>query len=297
MVFDDFKMKYDRRSALYPAPTGVFAFFDKLVFWTPRPLDRTTLAKLEGWCGSIDVRFRPARFNSHYKQRVELRQPPQAALKWLADQSDALINCVELALDLSFRSTADRDDAGDFVHQHLVRLWHGSKQSVRIYRPGPQGGLFEPAANLNSTRYDAGRWSPNQIVIYKQDHCRVTGELNCLHLEWRLNRLKAVRAAGIETGHDLLTFSHRDFWQKRLRLYDVDCRQLGRLIRNSDNGTRRRGFEIKQSDRYLVNLDGRTGEVFVRSFYTIQELIDHLKRRYRIQRALVPMPTDALLPD
>jgi len=166
-----------------------------------------------------------------------------------------------------------------------------------MYVPGPQGGLFEAAENLNSTRYDAGRWSPNQVVVYKQDHCRATGELNCLHLEWRPNQLKAVRAAGIETGHDLLTFSHRDFWQKRLRLYDVDCRQLGRLIRNSDNGTRRRGFEIKQSDKYMVNLDGRTGEVFARSFYTVQELIDHLKRRYRIQRALVPIPTDALLPD
>jgi hypothetical protein len=64
----------------------------------------------------------------------------------------------------------------------------------------------------------------------------VTGELWCLHLEWRLRSLKAVRAAGIESGEDLIGFNHREFWQKRLLLFDVDRQRLGRLIRNSYTG-------------------------------------------------------------
>jgi hypothetical protein len=75
---------------------------------------------------------------------------------------------------------------------------------------------------MGDTRYDADRAAQNGIVFYKEDHSRITGEEYCLHLEWRLNRLRAVRAAGIETGQDLLKFDHRAFWQKRLRLYEVD---------------------------------------------------------------------------
>jgi hypothetical protein len=59
---------------------------------------------------------------------------------------------------------------------------------------------------------------------------RVTREINCLHLEWRLKGLKAVRAAGINSGRDLLVSDHVGFWQKRLRLYDVDRRLLGQLM-------------------------------------------------------------------
>jgi hypothetical protein len=287
----------ERRSVVFQKPSGVSASFDKVVFWLPRTSDRATTTLLKELCGSIFVEARPARFNSHYRQRVQLTQPSAAALRWLAEQSDALINSIELALDLSFPTLADRDDAGDFLHRHLVRPWHGSKQKVRMFVAGTQGGLFDATERLTNTRYDAGRWSANQIVLYKQDHSRVTGELNCLHLEWRLNRLKAVRAAGLASGSDLLTFSHRDFWQEKLKLHNVDPRLLGRLIRNADNRTRRRAFEIKRLGQYRVNLDGRTGEVFVRSFYTVQELIDHLKGRYRIYRAMVPFSNDTFLPD
>jgi hypothetical protein len=261
-----------RRSANYPTPTGVSAYFDLVQVWLRCALSATVIAQLRGWCGSIFYSGEyglPARFDSGLRYRLELKQPSDAALNWLAQQSGALINRIELALDLNFQCLADRDDVGDLFHRCLVRPWHGSKQKVRIFVPGSQGGLVEATEKLTNTRYDAGRWSANQIALYKQNHCRTTGELNCLHLEWRLNRLKALRSAGIASGCDLMTFSHRDFWKKRLRLYDVDCKQLGRLIRNADNGTRRRTCEIKQSGRYSVNLDGRTGEVFARSFFTV----------------------------
>ena len=106
----------------------------------------------------------------------------------------------------------------------------------------------------------------------------------------------AVRRAGIESGRDLPEFDHRGFWQKRLQFYDVDRRRLGRMINNRSSGKKRRAPAIKQTGQISINLDGRTGEVLVRSFETMQELIDHFKTSHKIHQVLVPILTDVLLP-
>jgi hypothetical protein len=42
----------------------------------------------------------------------------------------------------------------------------------------------------NGSRYDPSRAAPQRIVVYSEKNSRVTGELNCLHLEWRLKGLR-----------------------------------------------------------------------------------------------------------
>jgi hypothetical protein len=292
MVYNTSNMQPERRSVIYPTPTGAHGYFDKAQFWVCAPLDGPTLKWLQQKCGrgGVYAVTQPARFNALYRQRLELRQPSVEALIWLATRDDALINRAEITIDLAFNCLSDRDDAWEFLHRHIVRGWHGKNQEVRIYRGE------EVRINNIGTRYDADRRAKNKIVFYPEKHSRITGELNCLHLEWHLNGLKAVRAAGIESGQNLPGFNHRAFWQKRLRLYDVDRQRLGRLIRNQIGGKRSRSPEIMHMGQYRVNIDGRTGEVLSRAHNTIQELIDLLKPSYRIHRALVPISNEGLLP-
>jgi hypothetical protein len=99
----------------------------------------------------------------------------------LAQLSDVLINRVEITLDLTFEYRPDAEEAREFFHQHWVRRWHGRSQEIRQCGDGNFG---------SQTRYDAGRSAPNQLVLYTEAHSRITGELNCLHVEWRLNRPK-----------------------------------------------------------------------------------------------------------
>jgi hypothetical protein len=267
-------------------------------FWAREPYDRGALAELRelsgrGW---IYSRNGPARFDAHYRQRIDLQQPTDDTLRHLAGRGDALINKVEITVDYVFESAATRDDAWKFLHRHMIRRWHGKKQQIRLYRPGMQ----EDDEGGAGTRYDASRGAPNMTALYPDGFSRVTGELNCVHLEWRLSGLKAVRNAGIESGQDLLEFNRRQFWQKRLLLYDVDPRRLGRLIRNHARGTRRRSSEDEVwAERFRVNLDGRTGENHLASHDTIQELLDHLRSLHleRVHRALVPISTESLLPE
>ena len=112
-----------------------------------------------------------------------------------------------------------------------------------------------------------------------------------------MNGQRAVRAAGIEPSQELLDFNDRAFWQKRLLLYAVNRRRLGRLLRNHVTGKRRRTPEIYQSGTYRVDIEGRTGEVYASSYDTVQELIDKLKSSCRIKLALVRIPTESLLPE
>jgi hypothetical protein len=44
-------------------------------------------------------------------------------------------------------------------------------------------------------------------------------------------------------------------------------------------------------------MDGRAGEVYARSYDTVQELIDDLKSSCRIRLALKRIPNDSLLPE
>ncbi len=109
---------------------------------------------------------------------------------------------MEVACDLIFPDCVELDDAFEFLHHHMVRRWHGKRQKIRRFEDG--------------ARYDAGRWAPNGIVMYREPFSRATGEADCLHLEWRLNGLDAVRGAGIKRPQELLNFNHRAFWEPRL---------------------------------------------------------------------------------
>jgi hypothetical protein len=270
-------------------PTGICPYFDKIQFWVRNPLDFNTLTKLERACGrgGIHIENRPARFNNRqrqYRQRIELRQPSDQALRWLARRSDVLVNRAEITLDLIFNSRAAKEEAWDFLHQHLVRRWHGKSQEIRVFRSPPRND--DPGTG--ETRYDAGGQVRNRLVLYAEDHSRLTGELNCVHIESRVSSPRAIHAAGIESGQDLPEFDHRAFWKKRLLLYAVDRRRLGLLIRNRQMGTKRRSVGW---------MDSRAGEVYFHSYDTVQELIDKLRSLCRIRLALKRIPNDSFLPE
>lgn len=282
-------------SARLIKPRAIYAYFDKIQFWLRNPIDRNTRDQLETWCGrgGLHQQNGPARFDSNFRQRIQLRQPTDQALRWLAQRDDALINQAEVTLDFVFEYRAQRDEVWDFLHRHLIRRWHGRKQEIRFYRPKTRIPL-NAADGTVGTRYDAGRWAPNVIASYREDHSRITGEVNCLHLEWRLKGSKPMRGVGIVSSQDVACFDHRLFWQKRLLLRTADQERLGRLIRNRANGKRSRISGVKRSDDYWISR--RTGNHYLRTRETVQELIDEFGKAHRIQRALVPISNEVLLP-
>jgi hypothetical protein len=74
---------------------------------------------------------------------------------------------------------------------------------------------------------------------YEAAQCQDAGEVDCLHIEYRICSTRAVRDIGIASIADLLAFDFRAFWQKHLVLRDVDIARLGRHSLNKRFGTRR----------------------------------------------------------
>jgi hypothetical protein len=203
-------------------PIGIYPFFDKIQFWVREPLDQKAIKSLRKECGKdrLFIVNGPAPFGQGFIQRVELRQPSKKALRWLARHNGALINRAEITLDLTFKYRANVEEVWDFLYQHLVRRWHRRRQGVRTFRSTPRDD--NPGAG--ETRYDAGGQDPNLLVFYVEDHSRITGEPNCLHLEWRVKNLRATRAAGIESGRDLLnTTRHEGYGMSQSRRAMTEC--------------------------------------------------------------------------
>ena len=83
-------------------PSSAHGYFDRVQLWLKHPATRSQLADLDACCSHLYAENRPARFNSQYRQRVDIKQPNRDALSWVAKLSDALINKIEIALDLAF---------------------------------------------------------------------------------------------------------------------------------------------------------------------------------------------------
>jgi hypothetical protein len=272
---DSFRMEYISPFVAVVKPTDVNAYFDGVQVWLKQPIGYIAKAKLMQECGHLFAKRQPARFDYNYRQRVQLKQPGPEAISWIASRPDAFINQVELSLDLVFANAADRDDSVEFFNRHQTRRWHNKNQGIR---------------RVETTRYDAARTAPNKIVVYPQDVCRITGQLDCLHIEWRANTRRAVICAGVRSGTDLIKFDHYGFWKSRLLLVDLNKERLGRLIRNRSAKTKRKADTEDGMDR-------RTGHVLLSAYDTMQELLDEYGARYRIQRILTYLPNDDWLPN
>ena len=185
--------------------------------------------------GGLHAVNKPARFNRHLKQRLQLHQPSIEAIQSLSTK-DHYVNYLELSLDWVFQSEEERDEAYDFVCQYHVKKWHG-KQEVKI------------AGDGEVTRYTGPRRAPNVMVTYKDKPSKETGEVNCVHFDWRIKGRALSRLPKEEGKNDFRYFSlkdlnvmeHREFWQNRLLFYQVKARELGRQYRYKVEGRQRRG--------------------------------------------------------
>jgi hypothetical protein len=265
-------------------PDSILSYIDLICFWLSHELDDATLKKLgcrlEG--KKPGHQRRRARFNPKLVHRIQIEQPTDWALHWIANQPDVHINRIDFALDYIYGHADDRDDTAEWFDFHLL-VRHTKQAVVRVGK------------RHCKTRYARRRWARHNLIFYYDKPCRLTGELYCLHLEWRAVGRIACIAAGITTPQDLLRFTrqasgHREFWQPRLQLADVDESALAIRLYNQGRGTRRRGWPPEP--RTL-------GELYMRSISCLQDLIDlgHERDHQRpIQRALVPLSNELWLP-
>jgi hypothetical protein len=252
-------------------PSSIYAYVDAITlrFRQPPRVPAWLQAALKPVFDPISRRVKqrahlanePLIYKPLYPYRLELRQPRAEELRWLA-QHDILITKLECALDWVFNSWHKAANAKDVIDAYWIKKWHR--------------GHLKPKG---SSRYWARKSAANIPVRYDDRPCRITGEEDCLHIEWRLCGAKAVKRV-FASVQELIDADWRTFWEQRLLLYAIDVNELGRLHNNS-NGSRRRKPLVQLSNGYDCDWDARVGYILAR---TAKPKQSKHRMRYRHER-------------
>lgn len=276
-------------------PSGIYAYPDKVTAWVKCPLSAAEYAWVKERCGYVDLRRngdlvkmrdRWVRIwfpDPSYRQRVQMCQPSKELLEWFAHRNDVHMSYVELSLDWVFDDGESRADAYRFARRHHVKRHHRD-QGIRFFQG--EGGV---------TRYSGPRGAPNVLAIYYDKPSRVTGEVYCVHHDWRMKGA-ALRRASIASVRDLLELDYHKFWADRLLLRSLLVSRLGRAHQNWFRRTARRSPWIVRQGRFTYDVDRRVGSTIVRTLGSTQAVLDKFSRRFDMRRCLVPIDVSHLLP-
>lgn len=249
----------ERFAALHPS--GRYAFVDKLQFWTKTPLAPNQIATLQSQCGGkVYAANERARFGGRFVQRVQMCQPQPEALAWVNSSEGLRINYAEIALDFVFDSEEELQAAHDLICRLHWKRHHGKQQVTFVE---------------DSTRYSGQRKAANVLVTYADKPCRITGEVFCLHIEWRM-RGKSLRKKSLS---EIIEEGPRTFWQSRLIFREIDFNRLGHLSLNRQHGSNRR--EPRQTvsrGGFVYDVDRATGCIMVHALgRSTQSVLDGFK--------------------
>lgn len=264
-------------------PSDISAYVDCVHAWLPRRLSARELAWLAQHCEVRVPKWRKRWDRVGHQQYIDLKQPTDAALHYLHSIGNVLVNYVEFALDWTFNYEDERDAAWSFTDRHIVKRWHRESQGIRY---------------VKGTRYTAGRHGNSNLVGYADKPSRITGELYCLHIEYRM-RLRALRRIGISSAKDLLNYDHHQFWTQRLLLRAIDLDRFGRRYNRQilHKGPRTGAWIRRRMDGTVYNQDRRTAGKIVRSYGSTQAVIDQYRKYLDVRGCLVDLDIGHLLPE
>ena len=202
------------------------------------------------------------------------------ALKLIAAFKEPRLSYVEEAHDWTFNKPCQLDTAEKLVRLYSVKKYHRD-QGIRWFK---------------RTRYSGPRSAPTNLVIYPDKHCKVTGELHCLHFDFRMKGAAALRRAGITSISDLLALDYDEFWRKRLLFYELDVSRFGRLYHNHHNASNRRHqWVIDDGYGLSCDVDRRHGTLIFRNCGSVQKVIDKYRKQIDVRSCLIPINVDHLV--
>lgn len=264
-------------------PTSIGAYFDKIQLWFRRPLSARVRSWLEMRCALYPIPM-PTDLYWPYAEGFQIKQSIQPEVfHWLSclDQRAVLFNAAEAAVDWVFDTQTDLWKARGFFEKHAVKRWNRGRDVIYS----------------KETRYVGRQGGPNVLGNYSDKPSRITGELFCLHVEWRMNGAGAMERANVQLPN-LSDFDFRAFWSKRLLLGTVDRQALGRLVCNRFRRSRRREW-IDTRRRIPYDFHLRAGSILVGALEdrSTQGIINAYGADFNLMRSLVRFDVSHLLPE
>lgn len=283
-------------------PSDVYPYCHSMRQLRKRPLTPSAQAYIRENCDSLSVhrhgqlvsdkRGRFHQVNIYpFRERLQVVGPNPEVYKFLASLDDRipdstgklpehdlrppLITCLEITLDIILSDEKVLRTAFDALKRCFVQRWNGKHETVEFGNGGMSTGR---------------RWPGRYFTAYISKPSPVTGEVDCLHLEYRICSARAVRDIEVQSVSDLLTFDHTRFWKKNLVFLDIDFRRLGRNHRNKAEKRKRQKPDI--DDRRIGQSLWRANAYDQSGSLCVQEFL----KNYGPGPYLEPIPIGHLLP-
>ena len=160
--------------------------------WLKQPLSPKEWGWANGQVGTPILGY-PFNIQQGGRQRLILTQPTEACLRFFAERDDVQVNRVELALDIitPFASELKRAAKVGFMQRR-----HTTRDARR-----PRKMTIFPNDNFRTA--DLGHPGLS-FQAYDDKPSKVTGEIDCFHLEAKVNGVRALRQLGVNSLSDLL---------------------------------------------------------------------------------------------
>jgi len=192
----------------------IYAFIDsiEIYFGLLKPHQRRALRR---YCRveRTLVRYNKKKRREYSGWRAIVTRPSELVVKRLdrlVRKYHGVCNRLDVALEIS---SADHRALHSLIESHIVLRWR---------KPGPMG---EKGETIYWEPLRRGKRCRRNLVVYSDKINRVTGEVDCTHLELRLMRAYLIRKQGIHRLTDLFQldpsklFAHHIAWTNAADVY------------------------------------------------------------------------------
>jgi hypothetical protein len=251
-----------QRDHCNPHCPAIYAYIDTVeVFFSPfrtrEPYLYQTIERIS--------RVKPCRdaLGRLYGYRLILNQPDKHKLVGVVDhvinKYRGVLSRLDIALDIQPETSLDHA-----LYQALIL------QQV-ILRRQPKGSMHDEEAGVYWTYWKAGktRCSKN-LLLYADRHNKITGELECVHLELRFLRPDAVRRQGIHSVSDLFDINPSALFEKHVKWIPTDIvnqhimKIVRQAVKEDMDSYRGRQTTSMFTDKYRANLHRRVRAILHR---------------------------------
>lgn len=192
---------------------------------------------------------------------------------------------LDVAYDLSPHPHVTRSALTQWINQHVLLRWRR------------RGDMLDVETTLYWIQQKARkRRSSRDIAFYSDRPSKLTGELDCIHLELRLQNASAIKREGIERAIDLIDLDPQALFAKHIRLVSFDAQERKqnaiRQTVKADRLTRRSKTTSAFTDRYRASIAKRVNDFWNR--YGLDRVQNYKDFNPEYVSSLITLPANTI---
>lgn len=244
----------DRPSAIKPHAT--YCYIDTIELWFRYPpTEYAKVRKMQDGRAILEPCRDDAGFTWGY--RMIVHQPKRSTISMLdhlQQKYKAPICRLDVAADFILGSDQERQTVRAWLERNVLLRWR------------PAGPMFDEGDTTGWVEYRdrkrLGKKRANRdLELYADKECKLTGEVDCVHLELRFLTSAAVRAAGYGRATSVPKLNPRRLFRKHVKLVNFDPdtfkQRAMRSAVNEDRRFYRRRTTTPFDDRYRASIPRR----------------------------------------